>query len=344
MLGRISKLEKDIFYLENFIDNYEFISGKDDLYNYSFVENFDNADGSSESELSKPEYVDRDGSVPYTTYMSGGFIDTVNSKFKIGSSLEKINTVGLIKSHNIKTNYNEYISSSSDILKTFDDRQSKVWSVSIKSPRILTGLPIDIEKYVTYDYSYMLGAKTIVELSFRKTTSMDTISISPNMSDGLKLMQIALEQSEINTQSSSASSSSFSIKTILKQPVDMSNDVVISFDKCKVKKVILVFNQDTYTRTENTAEKSELVSKYMHEIVLALRAAKKRDHNILQDLVLSYFRKNISIDENKRNQYLNNEYYTYKYPVSSAIKHGSSHEKLNRANGNFEAAFVNSSV
>lgn len=60
LVSKISKLEKDILYLENFIDNYEFISGKDDLYNYSYIENFDNINGSSESLSENINYVDRD--------------------------------------------------------------------------------------------------------------------------------------------------------------------------------------------------------------------------------------------------------------------------------------------
>lgn len=60
LISKISKLEKDILYLENFVDNYEFISGKDDLYNYSYVENFDNINGSSESSFENITYIDRD--------------------------------------------------------------------------------------------------------------------------------------------------------------------------------------------------------------------------------------------------------------------------------------------
>ena len=38
--------EKDIKNLETFIDNYEFISGKDDLYTFSHIEKFDNLNNS----------------------------------------------------------------------------------------------------------------------------------------------------------------------------------------------------------------------------------------------------------------------------------------------------------
>lgn len=338
MIGRISKIEKDISYLENFIENYEFISGKDDLYNYSFIENFDNDKDSSEAEGSKIPYVDRDGLMPQSSYMSGGFIDSVNSKFKIGSNLEKINTVGLIKSYMIKTNYDQYVSSSSNIIDVFDDRQSKSWSVSVKSPKILNGLPIDIEKYVDYDFSSAIGAKAIVEMELRKPVSIDSISISPNFGLGLSLMQVAIEKAELINTNSNTSPSGFVMEKILNQMIDLSKNVTVNFEKCKVKKIVLVFNQDTYTRTELTVDESELVSRKLHEIIMSLRSTKKRDHNILQDLVLSYFRKRISIDENKRNNYLHSEYYTYKYPVASRFKKGSAYEQFFEKSGNIEEA------
>jgi hypothetical protein len=40
--GELSKIEKDLNYLEAYMDKYSFISGEDDLYNSSFIENFDN--------------------------------------------------------------------------------------------------------------------------------------------------------------------------------------------------------------------------------------------------------------------------------------------------------------
>lgn len=40
--GEIEKLEKDISYLESYMENWNFISGEDDLFNVNFVENFNN--------------------------------------------------------------------------------------------------------------------------------------------------------------------------------------------------------------------------------------------------------------------------------------------------------------
>lgn len=40
--GEIEKIEKDILFLESYINNWTFLSGEEDLYNYTYVENFDN--------------------------------------------------------------------------------------------------------------------------------------------------------------------------------------------------------------------------------------------------------------------------------------------------------------
>lgn len=57
--GEIDKLEKDILYLESYINNWNFISGEDDLFNSNFVENFDNDINSSKYDLTKFTLPDR---------------------------------------------------------------------------------------------------------------------------------------------------------------------------------------------------------------------------------------------------------------------------------------------
>jgi hypothetical protein len=336
MLARISKLEQDIGYLENFIDNYNFISGKDDLFNFSYIENFDNMLGSNEYESTIVPYVDRDGTTLPSNISGGGQVDQSSCRFKIGDSLQYINAVGLIKSANIKTNYSQSLSSSSNPENLFDAQHSKTWSVSVKSPVILTALPIDIEKYISYDYSYLLGAKTILELELNKNTEMDSIKISPNLSDGLTLMQIALESSVLSAgqQSSNTSipGSGFTLKKLLNNPISLSSNVDIPFPLSRVKKIILIFNQDTYTRSEQVATNNETTARALHEVIMRNRKFKSKDHNVFQDLVLSFFRKNSSIDEAKRNEYLYNEYYTYKYPIQSSIKEGTVYSSIRDTN------------
>lgn len=60
--GELSKIEKDLNYLEAYIDKYSFISGEDDLYNSSFIENFDNNINSYENDQVIISLTDRDRS------------------------------------------------------------------------------------------------------------------------------------------------------------------------------------------------------------------------------------------------------------------------------------------
>lgn len=339
MIGKISKIEKDIAYLENFIDNYEFISGKDDLYNYSYIENFDNINGSSEKVGDSAIYVDRDGAQVVSSSFSGGYIDSNLSKFKIGSSSEKINTVGIFKSITRKTNYENYISSFSDPIKMFEDKKTKAWSVSINSPVILKGLPVDIEKYINYNYSNIIGAKTILECELNKVIEFDSLKINPNNSYGLSLMQIAIEKIESNpitTQNSDNPSSNYVIEKLLQGPVDLSKPFTISFPKSRVRKIILIFNQDTYYKKNVLSSESENISRAMHDVVQLLRELKVTNHNKLQDIVLSYFRKGLSINEAKRNNYLYSEYYTYKYPIEDKAVSSSFYEEIMQNKGSTE--------
>lgn len=340
LLARIAKIEKDIYYLENFIDNYQFISGKDDLYNFSYIENFDNNLNSNEYDSFIAPYIDRDNRVSSDNKTSGGYVDMSNSKFRIGDSTSSINLLGLVKSIGIKNNYDQYLSSASDPKKMFDGQHSKVWSVSVKSPTILASLPVDIEKYISYDYSYLLGAKTILEIELNRPVEMDSIKISPNHSDGLKLMQVALEASMpeggMTISNTSNPSSDFRLVSLLNQSIDIKSGVTIPFALSRVKKVVLIFNQDTYTRSELVASQNELTSRLIHELLMQNREIKKKDHNVLQDLVLSYFRKNISINEAKRNNYSYSEYYTYKYPIEGSIKDETVYSKIRNTSKNLD--------
>lgn len=60
--GEISKIEKDLNYLEGYVDKYSFISGEDDLYNSSFIENFDNEINSYQNDSIALTLSDRDRS------------------------------------------------------------------------------------------------------------------------------------------------------------------------------------------------------------------------------------------------------------------------------------------
>lgn len=317
MLSQIGKIEKNISFLENYINNYDFISGKDDLYNYSYIENFDNTLRSNQYETLPVPYVDRGGGE--FDKFGNGFVDPVVSKFKIGNGVDYVNAIDSIKSVEYDNNYPQYISSITDYKSLFNDKQSNVWNVSIKSPTILTSIPDSFAQYIDYDYSYIVGAKTVMVIEFIKEIEMDLIRINPNEFDGLQLMQVAIESAnlaeKIYSAFSNIPSSGYQIKKLLKSPVQVTSTLDITFSLDKVKKVILVFNQSTYKKSSIGPSSDEVSSRFVQQLLNNIRAEKKNKHSKLQDIVLEYFRKFTSIDESKKNTYAYTDYYTYKYPV-----------------------------
>ena len=77
--SEIEKVENDIANLQLFIDNYEFISGKDDLYNSNYFEKFDNYYNDYKYDGYDLPLVDRDGLS--FSQNGGGFIDSKNGIF-----------------------------------------------------------------------------------------------------------------------------------------------------------------------------------------------------------------------------------------------------------------------
>jgi hypothetical protein len=318
MSSQVAKVEKNISLLENYINNYDFISGKDDLYNDSYIENFDDFLKSNTYDVSPIPFTDRGG--PNFDESGNGFIDPVVSKFKIGNGIDFINTIGYVKSVGYETNYNQYVSSITDYESLFNEKQSNVWNISVQSPTILTSIPPSFSQYIDYDYSYIVGAKTVVTINFIKEIEMDLIRINPNEYDGLQLMQVVIESANIAeriySSNSNVPSSGYEKKKILLSPIKVNSVLDINFPLDKVKSVILIFNQSTYKKNTISPTSDEISSRLIHELLNSVRKNKKNTHSKLQDIVLEYFRKFTSIDEAKRNSYAYTDYYTYKYPIS----------------------------
>lgn len=78
--GELSKIEKDLNYLEAYIDKYSFISGEDDLYNSSFIENFDNNINSYENDQVVISLTDRDRSKFCSIWICTGWSSSGISK------------------------------------------------------------------------------------------------------------------------------------------------------------------------------------------------------------------------------------------------------------------------
>jgi hypothetical protein len=317
MLSQISKTEKAIAYYENYINNYEFISGKDDLYNSSYVENFDNNLRSNEYETQKVPYVDR-GGLPFSDN-GNGYVDPVSSTFKIGSGIDNLNILDNIKEIKTISNYEHYVSSRSDPQSMFNEDDSDTWSVSVKSPIIIRSAMEEISKYIDYDYSYIVGAKTIIEICLIKEIEMDFLRLFPAESNGLQLLQVAVEAASTAEKLYSFNSnnpvSGYEIKKILKAPLLLNSTLDINIPLNRIKKIILIFNQSTYTKLNNSALVDELISRSISDYISKSKKDRKNRYSVLQDIVVEYFRKNNSINEFKRNDYSYSEYYTCKFPI-----------------------------
>lgn len=331
MLSEISKTEKNISALETYINNYDFISGKDDLYNSSYVENFDNFFNSNIFNSNPVPFIDRDG---LSFGENGnGFIDPVVSKFKIGNGIDFTNCVNFIKSVDIETNCSQYISSMANSEVLFDEKQSNVWNLSVQSPALLTSIFPSFSENIDYDYSYLVGAKVSMKINFIKEIEMDLIRINPNEYNGLQLMQVLVESSNISERlysgNSNVPSSGYQKTKILSAPIKIDSVLDINITRDKVKSITLFFNQSTYTKKTISPSSDEISSRFISEILSDIRTKKKNTYSQLQDIVLEYFRKFISIDEAKRNSYAYTDYYTNKYPISEIANTAFANEKNN---------------
>lgn len=336
--SEIEKVEKDLDTLQIFIDNYEFIAGKDDLYNSNYIEKFDNYLNDYRTDGYLFDLIDRDGS--YFDENGNGFVDTKAGVFKIGSGVTTKNALDFIDDINIKSNYENYKSSDSGFYATLNDSRSDSWSVTIKSPVILTSKIDDIKKYISYDTSYINGAQNIVEMSFAFPQEIDTIYITPGHGNGLQLLQAVLfsdstesyaykdyetifEQATDSNQTVESYTienigdpiSSTTTISVLTEPKQLDSITEISFPRRNVIKIILIFNQPVYSKNENVTSSSELNAKAVYDIGKEIREIRRSNTDRLQDLVYNLFLRNNSIKDLFKNKYMNDSYYSYKYPT-----------------------------
>jgi len=104
--SEIQKVEEDLDKLEVFIDNYEFISGKDDFFNANYIEKFDTFSNDYRSDDVSFVIPDRDG-IPFSD-TGNAYIDPVMGVLKMGVGQDVKNIIKNIKSININSNYTFY--------------------------------------------------------------------------------------------------------------------------------------------------------------------------------------------------------------------------------------------
>lgn len=308
--SEIDKVQNDLDKLELFIDNYEFISGKDDLFNANYIEKFDSFINDYRSDSVIFSIPDRDN----IQFGENGnaFIDGSLGVFKIGSSQDTKNIIRNIKNINIITNYNNYITTNNDFFNLFNDNLSDSWTVTVKSPVILDSRITESLKYIKYDYSLIKGAVTSAEIDLQRSVNIDTIRFNPNESNNFQLLQVVIFHS--SPQQSNNRSAAENYTTLLDQPTLINGVFELRFDQKNVKKVIFIFNQSNYTRSNKTALSSELNSKVLDSFVRGVINDRAKRFSKFQDIVYWFFVRKNTIAGLSKNHYLDNDYYTYRFP------------------------------
>ena len=294
--SEIDKVQNDLDKLELFIDNYEFISGKDDLFNANYIEKFD--------------IPDRDN----IKFGENGnaFVDGSVGVFKIGNSQDTKNIIRNIKNINIKTNYNNYITTNNDFFNLFNDNLSDSWTITVKSPVILESQITEFLKYIKYDYSLVKGAVTSAEIELQRSINIDTIRFNPNESNNFQILQVVVFHS--SPQQSNNRNAAENYTTLLDRPKLINGVFELRFDQKRVKKIIFIFNQANYTRSNKAALSSELNSKVLDSFVRGVINDRAKRFSKFQDIVYWFFVRKNTIAGLSKNDYLDNDYYTYRFP------------------------------
>jgi hypothetical protein len=321
--GEIEKLERDVVYLESFMRNWTFLSGEEDLYNSSFIENFDNDQNSHIYENSNYKIPDRTGS--YFSVKEYATVDSLTDTLKFSNSYER-SLVNIpaedIKEIKYHTNFSkDYISSDTGIINILNNVSSNTWNLTVKSPLVIKESLFEREEFVRYQNGINLAAsaQVAIEIVFNKQIKATRIRLTPNSSSGLFVTQIVVEsgsgQSEVQT------TQYLGKNTVLSSPiyVDKGTDVELP-SIGYIKSMIIFLSQKEYVRTKISPLQSESNFKMINQLASAIRVERKNSHDKLQDMVIKYFIKDNARDYIIRNKNLYNYDYTNYYPTDLSKK------------------------
>lgn len=317
--GELEKIEKDLQYLKGYIDDWSFVSGEDDLYNSSFVENFDNESNSFLNDKASFLVPDRDG-VPLDTTMVAK-VDPITGKLRYSSNYE-LSLFSLdqsqIKSISYETNFSkEYISSDTGVEKILNNLDSKPWNLTIKAPFVLKESLLDSEKYKDFKNNINVGpsAQVALNLEFNTAVMVSRLRLNPNTIDSLGIAQIIIETE--NTNNASQSTNPYKKIGILSAPIFIQKNYDIEFDNTySIKSLTIIFFQREYSRTKISSIQSEINSKMISSIYKEIKNSRKDQHDTLQDFVIRFFLRETDKLFILRNNKVYNYNYTSYYPKS----------------------------
>jgi len=309
--SEINKLEKDLNDLKTFIDNYEFLSGKDDFYNSSYIEKFDNFEGDYRSDGVSFRIPDRDG----VTFPLGGngFVDSVTGFFKVGKNYTNLSVLDRVSSISLSNNFSSYVTSDSDFSNVLNQDVQNSWNVTVKSPVILTSFLSNYSQYINYDYVGQKGAEVVSEIQFTSPVQMDTIRLNPNISNGLTLLQVVAFNADLNNQESTVNQADY--KLLLSSPLLLKGTHEVSFDQMQVSKLIFIFSQKSYVRNKMVPISSEINSKSIQRFINLRSVNRRKEFSKNQDMVLFYFNKRNTISGFIKNKNQNKDYYSNSFPA-----------------------------
>lgn len=309
--AEIKKIEKDIQDLQVFIDNYEFIAGKDDLYNNNYVEKFDNM-------LNDYRYDGYDFSIPDRDQLDfpkngNSYVDSNLGILKMGTSQDIKNVIRNIETINITNNYSHYVTTDNSFKNLFNDSLKDSWTITVKSPAILDSTLSAYAKYIPYDTTEIKGAQTAVEFKMHSNIAIDTIRFTPNFGNDFQLLQVVLFNSSVGYSSSVNSSDQY--KLLLTTPKLINDTIEVSFEKSVVDKVIFIFNQTSYSRTKKRPVSAELNSKALDSFTLQRMTERRNAFSRIQDMSYWFFNRRYTINGIKHNKSSDIEYYSYRFPA-----------------------------
>lgn len=167
---------------------------------------------------------------------------------------------------------------------------------------------------------------------------MDGIIISPNTSSGLQLLQVVVfPNKDINKYSINNYLEEFDSNLpdiqidpiiidsngfdrsdefgVLNEPRLINSRTEIMFPKTAVGKIILIFNQSTYYKSENIIDGFESNARGIYNTAKLIKSLKRLQEDSLQTLVYNMFLNKNDYKKSSKNSYKKiDSYHSYKYP------------------------------
>lgn len=307
--SEIEKVENDLNYLEAFINNYEFISGKDDLYDNNYIEKFDTLQNHYKYDGYNFSIIDKDG----TSFPIDGNIKIDYRKGVIGIGNSDIykNVINNINTVLIHSNHDNDVSSQSNFTNVFTDNKQDAWTRTVKSKNIINARMSEYDSYIPYSQVGLRGAKTVVEVRFNNSVRADKIRINPNYAEGMQLLQIVLFTPIGNTNSNTSEN----YKLCMRAPQRLDKTLDIFFNLTNISKVMFIFNQPIYFRSRLIALTSELNSKLINNFVNDKMSYKRNSFSIIQDIVYNQFKRRYTISGAIKNTKNSDKFYSNRFPV-----------------------------